>query len=66
MKKLILPAMLAFVTTMTAAQSIGKYLEDKIGVVSYTHRRSFQKDVAATLDTIRALGFTNIEISKFT
>ncbi|MBT1696448.1 sugar phosphate isomerase/epimerase [Fulvivirgaceae bacterium PWU4] len=64
MKKLILPAMLAFVTTMTAAQSIGKYLETRLGVVSYTHRRSFQKDVAATLDTIKALGFTNIEISN--
>lgn len=43
---------------------MGRYLEDKIGIVSYTHRKSFQKDVAATLDTIRALGITNIEISN--
>ena len=34
------------------------------GVVSYTFRNSFQNNVAATLDTIKSLGFTNIEFSN--
>jgi sugar phosphate isomerase/epimerase len=64
MKKFILPLVFAFVSTVATAQSIGRNLEDKIGIVSYTHRKSFQKDVAATLDTIKSLGITNIEISN--
>lgn len=31
------------------------------GIQAYTYRESFKKDVAATLDTIRDLGFTEIE-----
>jgi len=34
------------------------------GMVSYTYRHSFQKDVAATLDTIKALGITDMEFSN--
>ena len=34
------------------------------GLVSYTHRKSFPKDVAATLDTIKALGITDMEFSN--
>lgn len=34
------------------------------GVVSYTYRNYFVKDVPATLDTIKALGFTDIEFSN--
>jgi sugar phosphate isomerase/epimerase len=34
------------------------------GMVSYTYRNSFQKDVAATLDTIRSLGITDMEFSN--
>ena len=34
------------------------------GMVSYTYRNSFQKNVAATLDTIKALGITDIEFSN--
>jgi sugar phosphate isomerase/epimerase len=34
------------------------------GMVSYTYRQSFQKDVAATLDTIKALGITDMEFSN--
>ncbi len=33
-------------------------------MVSYTYRHSFQKDVAATLDTIKRLGVTNMEFSN--
>lgn len=35
-----------------------------IGMVSYTYRNSFSKNVAATLDTIKNLGITNIEFSN--
>lgn len=42
----------------------GKPLLDEVGVVSYTYRNSFQKDVALTLDSVRATGFTNIEFSN--
>ena len=48
----------------TLAQRFGKTLKDTPGVVSYTYRHSFQKDVAATLDTIKKLGVTNIEFSN--
>ncbi|WP_439583516.1 sugar phosphate isomerase/epimerase family protein [Dyadobacter bucti] len=34
------------------------------GMVSYTYRASFAKDPAATLDTIKALGITDIEFSN--
>ena len=42
----------------------GKTLKNTPGVVSYTFRNSFQKNAAATLDTIRGLGVTNIEFSN--
>jgi sugar phosphate isomerase/epimerase len=34
------------------------------GMVSYTHRNSFAKDVAATLDTLQALGIRDMEFSN--
>lgn len=37
---------------------------DKLGMVSYTFRNSFQKDMAATLDTIKGMGLTNMEFSN--
>lgn len=46
------------------SQRFGKTLKDTPGVVSYTYRHSFQKDVPATLDTIKRLGVTNIEFSN--
>lgn len=42
----------------------GKMLKEIPGVVSFTYRNSFQKNMAATLDTIKALGITNIEFSN--
>lgn len=43
----------------------GKYLfPETPGLVSYTHRESFSKDVPATLDTIKALGITDMEFSN--
>ena len=46
------------------AQRFGKTLKQTPGIVSYTFRKSFQKDVAATLDTIKSMGITNIEFSN--
>jgi len=34
------------------------------GMVSYTYRNSFAKDVAKTLDTLKSLGITDIEFSN--
>ncbi len=56
-------AILSF-STVCQAQRFGKTLKETPGVVSYTYRNSFQKDFAGTLDTIRALGITNIEFSN--
>jgi len=42
----------------------GKTLKDMPGIVSYSFRNSFQKNVAATLDTIKGFGITNIEFSN--
>lgn len=63
MKNILILLLLAVAVT-TSGQSLSKYVQDRLGIVSYTHRRSFQKDVPATLDTIKALGVTNIEISN--
>ncbi len=46
------------------AQKFGRTLKETPGMVSYTYRNSFQKDIAATLDTIKRLGITNIEFSN--
>ncbi len=42
----------------------GKMLKETPGIVSYSYRNSFQKNFAATLDTIKSLGITNIEFSN--
>jgi sugar phosphate isomerase/epimerase len=41
-----------------------KLLKAAPAVVSYTFRNSFSKNAAATLDSIKALGITNIEFSN--
>lgn len=64
MKKNILIACFVAVVITAPGQSLGKYVQDRLGIVSYTYRKSFQKDIPATLDTIKALGITNIEISN--
>ncbi|WP_247235317.1 sugar phosphate isomerase/epimerase [Telluribacter sp. SYSU D00476] len=71
MKKILLVAItLGLMTVPPAFAQKGKPLftdkanDPKLGMVSYTYRKSFQKDVAATLDTIKALGITNIEFSN--
>ncbi|QHT71868.1 sugar phosphate isomerase/epimerase [Rhodocytophaga rosea] len=46
------------------AQKSKKGFPAEIGMVSYTYRHSFQKDVAKTLDTIKTLGITDMEFSN--
>lgn len=58
MKKIIsLLASLFFLGSMLTAQI-------KAGVVSFTFRTSFEKNVEATLDSIKAMGITDIEFSN--
>ena len=64
MRQLILLFFLISFATSSIAQSFGKTLKETPGIVSYTYRKSFDKDVAATLDTIKRMGITNIEFSN--
>lgn len=64
MKKSLIILLLVSVAFATVAQRFGKTLKNTPGIVSYTYRNSFQKDVALTLDTIKALGITDIEFSN--
>jgi len=63
MKKSLTIALL-MLAIAAQAQRFGKTLKNTPGIVSYTYRNSFQKDVALTLDTIKALGITDIEFSN--
>jgi len=64
MKSIFLFLVAAFMGCSVSAQRFGKTLKVTPGVVSYTYRHSFQKDVPSTLDTIKKLGVTNIEFSN--
>jgi len=53
---------LAIVLNISFAQKKEKLIYDApIGLAPYTFRKSFPNGVAATLDTIKAMGFTEIE-----
>jgi len=59
--------LLFFLLALLGSNSI--YAQKKLfpqapGMVSYTYRNSFAKNVAATLDTIKALGITDMEFSN--
>jgi sugar phosphate isomerase/epimerase len=60
------PVLLIFsgIATSLSAQNKNLLFPQMPGVVSYTYRKFFEKDVAATLDTIKKLGFTDIEFSN--
>src|SRR5512137_379144 len=50
---------------LVAAQAQGEKLFPQTpGMVSYTYRNSLQRDVARTLDTIKALGINDMEFSN--
>ncbi len=51
--------------TFTAEAKKEKPLfKGKLGMVSYTYRKQFEKDVPSTLDIIKGLGITDIEFSN--
>ncbi|UFH53918.1 sugar phosphate isomerase/epimerase [Spirosoma sp. KNUC1025] len=53
-----------FITLVGQAQPFGKLLPKMPGMVSYTMRDSFGKDVPGTLDKVKAWGITDIEFSS--
>jgi len=60
---LYLALLLGFGATNTYAQKGKPLFPQTPGMEAYTYRESFKKDVAATLDTIKALGITELESS---
>jgi sugar phosphate isomerase/epimerase len=60
MKK-ILTAICALATISCSAQKNKPLFDMPIGVQSFTYRASFPNSVAATLDTVKALGITEME-----
>ncbi len=62
---LIFLLIICFMQTAAFAQKpFGKLLKNMPGVVSYTYRNQFAKNIPQTLDSIKALGVTNIEFSN--
>ena len=64
MKKLSFLAFLLLSQTNFAQKPFSKVLKDTPGVVSFTFRNDFSKDVAGTLDYIKEMGIRNIEFSN--
>lgn len=61
LRKTVLPLILVLcVLNVFAQQSDGKY-KVAFGVQTYTFRKSFPIDAAKTLDSIKAMGFTEVE-----
>lgn len=64
MKHAILVGLILLITDSLFGQTRNALFPQTPGMVSYTYRSSFQKNVAATLDTIKALGITDMEFSN--
>lgn len=64
MQKLLLLACLLTAQAVSAQKPFGKLLKEPPGLVSYSLRHDFAKDVGATLDNIRAMGITHLEMSN--
>lgn len=63
-KRFFLTALFASFALLSLGQRFGKTVSERPGLVSYTLRDSFGKDVAGTLDKIKAMGITNLEMSN--
>ena len=55
---------IALLLIVGSAQAQKKIFTQKPGMVSYTYRKSLAANAAATLDTIKALGITDMEFSN--
>lgn len=65
MKKYVLLTAFAYLIAVTSfGQRFSKSLKDTPGMVSYTMRNEFAKDMPGTLDKIKAMGITNMEFSS--
>lgn len=64
MKTPILLFILILVMSNAAWPQTTPQLPDQLGMVSYTFRNSFTKDIGVTLDTIKGMGVTNMEFSN--
>ncbi len=64
MKKLSFLAFLLLSQTIFAQKPFSKVLKETPGVVSFTFRADFSKDVTGTLDYIKEMGIRNIEFSN--
>lgn len=53
-----------FLTNIFAQKNFGKLVKITPGMVSYTFRKDFAKDLPKTLDYTKSLGITNIEFSN--
>ena len=63
--KILFLLLISFISTSIFAQKrFGKLVKNTPGMVSYTFRTAFAKDVAKTLDSTKALGITNMEFSN--
>ncbi|MFC5408482.1 sugar phosphate isomerase/epimerase family protein [Larkinella bovis] len=65
MKRFFLLTTVAFLLAeMSFGQRFSKSLKDTPGMVSYTMRNEFAKDMPGTLDKIKSMDITNIEFSS--
>jgi len=66
MKRLlpIFSILLLLFSAQLFAQTKEALFPEMPGMVSYTYRNSFSKDLAATLDTLQAMGITDMEFSS--
>lgn len=65
MKRIVLLGLLIVTACLSAqAQPFGRVVKTTPGVVSYTFRDRFAKDVPGTLDLIKSMGITNVEFSN--
>ncbi len=65
MRQLLFITLLLVAQTLTvSAQKFGKLVRQYPGIVSFTFRDEFAKDVPATLDHIKQLGITDLELSN--
>jgi sugar phosphate isomerase/epimerase len=63
-KKIFTSIIALSMALLTWGQQKGRLFPGMPGIVSYTYRNNFQKDVPATLDIVRNNGITDIEFSN--
>jgi sugar phosphate isomerase/epimerase len=63
-KQFLLTSFVCLLAVTTFGQRFSKTLKDTPGMVSYTMRNEFAKDMPGTLDKIKSMSITNIEFSS--